>query len=246
VLTDIRSWLIATAMCVAAPTTSLGAQATAGREHATLDEPVIEVSGHGETRVAPDRATVSLSVETKGPAAATVAAANARAQRRVLDTLKALGYSGAQVSTVGYNVQPNYEPVANMGQPKQAGYVSRNTVQVTVTQLDRVGPLIDAALARGANGVQGIAFDASNTVEPRQIALAQAVTTARRDATGIAKSMGGTLGRLVSISTQEPDYSRDFMARTRVHYDLAAETPINPGEITVEASVIARWQFVAP
>ena len=143
-----------------------------------------------------------LSVETKGPAAATVAAANARIQRRVLDTLKALGYSGAQVSTVGYNVEPDYEPVAQRPQPKQVGYVSRNTVQVTLTQLDRVGPVIDAALARGANGVQDIAFDASNTDEPRQRALAQAYGQRARDATAIATSMGGTLGRLVSVPPQ--------------------------------------------
>lgn len=246
-LTGIRIWLIATAIWLAAPTTPLGAQATLVRHDTSLAEPVIEASGHGETRVAPDRATVTLSVETKGPDAASVAAANARVQRRVLDTLKALGYSGAQVSTVGYNVQPNYEPVANANQPKQVGYASRNTVQVTLTQLDRVGPVIDGALARGANGVQDVAFDASNTDAPRQSVLAQAVSNARADATAIAKSMGGTLGRLVSITAQdEPVYPRAFLARARAGYGASAETPINPGEIPVEASVIARWQFVAP
>jgi uncharacterized protein len=245
VLTGIRSWLLATAICVVAPATSLGAQSIPGRQDTILAEPVIEVSGHGETRVVPDRATVTLSVETKGPNAAAVASANARVQQRVLDTLKALGYSGAQLSTVGYNVQPNYEPVANANQPRQVGYISRNTVQVTLTQLDRVGPVIDGALARGANGVQDIAFDASNTDAPRRVVLAQAVANARADATAIAKAMGGTLGRLVSITTQdEPVYPRLFPARARVMYDASAASPINAGEITVVASVTARWQFV--
>jgi hypothetical protein len=121
------------------------------------------------------------------------------------------------------------------------------TVQVTLTQLNRVGPVIDGALARGANGVQDIAFDASNTDVPRRVVLAQAVADARADATAIAKPMGGSLGRLVSITTQdEPGYPRAFLARARAGFGASAETPITPGEITVEASVIGRWQFVAP
>ena len=242
--TDIPNRVIWTALFAAATATSVHAQAPTGREPASPMEPFIEVVGHGEIRVPPDRATVILSVETKGPVAAAVAAANARVQRRVLDTLKALGYSGTLVSTVGYNVEPDYEPVTNAPQPKQIGYVSRNSVQVTLTQLDRVGPVIDAALARGANSVQDISFDASNTDEPRQRALAQATASARGDATAIATSMGGTLGRLVSVTTQG-QFSPMPLARARVAYQPQAATPINPGEITVDASVTGRWQFVA-
>jgi uncharacterized protein len=243
--TNIPHRIIWTALFVAVSTTSLRAQVPTGREPASPVEPFIEVVGHGEIRVPPDRATVILSVETKGPVAAAVAAANARVQRRVLDTLKALGYSGTLVSTVGYNVEPDYEPMANAPQPKQVGYVSRNSVQVTLTQLDRVGPVIDAALARGANSVQDIAFDASNTDAPRQRALAQATASARGDATAIATSMGGTLGRLVSVATQG-QFRPMQLSQVKVAYRSDAVTPINPGEITVEASVTGRWQFVAP
>ena len=241
--TNIPNRLIWIAVFAAATTTSLYAQAPAGHEPASPAEPFIEVVGHGETRVPPDRATVILSVETKGPVAAAVAAANARIQRRVLDTLKALGYSGTMVSTVGYNVEPDYEAVTNAPQPKQVGYVSRNSVQVTLTQLDRVGPVIDAALARGANGVQDISFDASNTDEPRQRALAQATASARGDATAIATSMGGTLGPLVSVTSQR-QFGALQLSQVKVAYRSEAATPINPGEITVEASVTGRWQFV--
>jgi uncharacterized protein len=243
--TDIPNRVLWSALFAAATTTSLYAQAPMGREPASSVEPFIEVVGHGEIHVPPDRATVILSVETKGPVAAAVAAANARIQRRVLDTLKALGLSGTLVSTVGYNVEPDYEPVTNTPQPKQTGYVSRNTVQVTLTQLDRVGPVIDAALARGANGVQDISFDASNTDEPRHRALAQATASARGDATAIATSMGGTLGRLILVSTQGQLRPMQ-LSQVKVAYRSEAATPINPGEITVEASVTGRWQFVTP
>jgi uncharacterized protein YggE len=202
----------------------------------------VEVAGHGEVHVAPDRATVVLSVETKGVTAAAVASANAGIQRRVLDTLKALGYSGTQVSTVSYNVQPNYEPVPNAPEPRQHGYIAQNTVRVTVAQLDRVGGVIDAALARGANGVDQLNFEVSNTDAPRRAALADAVAHARADADVLAQSMGGTIGPLIAVTTQEQP-----SVYPRVAYALARNreaTPITPSEITVEASITARWQFV--
>jgi len=208
---------------------------------------VVEVAGHGEARVAPDRATVVLSVQTKGLTAAQVAAANARLQRLVLDTLRALGYSGSQVSTIGYNVEPNYEPVPNALGPRQRGYIAQNTVRVRVTQLDRVGSLIDAALARGATGVEDVEFEASNTDAPRQAALADAAAQAKTDATALAKAMGGTLGRLVELTTQvEPVYPRafDLAPHNRSSYMMASETPITPTEITIQSAIVARWEFL--
>jgi uncharacterized protein len=232
---------------VATPTASVSstvvAQTSVSRDK-RLDEPAVEVAGHGEAHVAPDRATVVISVQTKGLAAAPVGAANARIQRRVLDTLRVLGYSGTQVSTISYNVEPNHEPVPNASEPRQRGYIARNAVRVKLTQLDRIGTVIDAALARGANGVEDVVFEASNTDAPRQAALAEAAARARADAVALAKGMGGVLGRVVAVTTQdEPVYPR-IAAYAPRRFALAPETPITPTDVTVEASVIARWQFV--
>src|SRR5688500_17542700 len=109
--------------------------------------PYVEAIGQGEAQVAPDRATITFVVETKGPAAATVAAQNARIQERVLDTLRALGYTGARVSTRNYHVGPNYETTPR-GETRQVGYVARNAMTVRIRQLADIGALIDAALAR--------------------------------------------------------------------------------------------------
>jgi uncharacterized protein YggE len=223
---------------------TIGAQTSVSRDKPPLDEPVVEVAGHGEAHVAPDRATVIVSVQTKGLAAAQVAAGNARVQRRVLDTLRALGYSGAQVSTISYNVEPNFEPVPNAREPRQRGYIARNAVRVKLTQLDRIGTVIDAALARGANGVEDVVFEASNTDVPRQAALANAVAQARADATVLAKGMGGALGRLVALTTQDQLVYAASAGYAHRRFQLADETPITPTDVTVERSVIARWQFV--
>jgi uncharacterized protein len=237
--TDLRRRVVVFASLVLSIAPRLSAQMTGSR-----DEPVIEAAGHGEARVAPDRATVGVSVETKGSTAAAVGAANAVIQRRILDTLRAMGYSGAQVSTVGYSVSPDYEPAVVNGPPKRRGYTARNAVEVKVAQLDRIGSVIDAALARGATGVDDITFDVANRDAPRQAALTDAVVHARADALTLAKAMGGTLGRLIALTTQEqqPGYPRLMAQAARSVTQV--ETSITPGALSVDASVIGRWQFV--
>jgi uncharacterized protein len=102
----------------------------------------VEAVGSGEVRIAPDRATLLLSVETKGASAALVAGANARIQHAVLDTLAALGLRGTDVSTQSFNVAPDYEPTPQGRRP--AGYVARNAVIVRFADLTRIGAAIDA------------------------------------------------------------------------------------------------------
>jgi uncharacterized protein YggE len=207
--------------------------------------PYIEAIGQGEAQVAPDRATLTLVVQTKGPAAATVAAQNARTQDRVLDTLRALGYTGARVSTRNYHVGPNYETTPR--ETRQVGYVARNAMTVRITQLADIGALIDAALARGATQVEGVTFESSRADSARHAALADAATKARADAEAVARAMGGSLGALLDATTSG-DLST--MARLR-RIEVSAIrvgcggglTPITPATLEVHATVLARWQF---
>jgi uncharacterized protein YggE len=245
VTNNLPRWFIVVAALTTSSGPTIGAQTSVSRNEPALDEPVIEVAGHGVARVAPDRATVMISVQTQGLAAARVAAGNARIQRRVLDTLRTLGYTGAQVSTISDNVEPNYERLANVTERRQRGYIARNAVRVKLTQLDRIGTVIDAALARGANGVEGVVFEASNTDAPRQAALADAAAQARTDAMALAKSMGGLLGRLVDVTTEDrPLHTRFDQAYASREFSLEVVTSITPCDVTVERSIIGRWQFV--
>lgn len=68
--------------------------------------PSISVSATGEAHVTPDRATIFVGVQSRGATASAAGADNARRQKAVLDTLRALGISGDRVSTMSYNVAP--------------------------------------------------------------------------------------------------------------------------------------------
>ncbi|MBC7791470.1 MAG: SIMPL domain-containing protein [Anaerolineae bacterium] len=208
-------------------------------------DPRVEVTGHGESRVSPDGVNVTFSVETKGSTAAAAAGGNARVQERVVDTLRALGFTEKQISTISYNVAPNYEASPDGRGRSQRGYIARNAVRVELTQLDRIGAVIDAALARGATGVSNVQFKASNTAEARAIALQQAAGRARAEALVLAKAFGGTLGPLLEVTTLVPDHVAGARLMSHEAYSSVEGTPISPSEIVVAVSIVARWRFVS-
>lgn len=214
-----------------------------------LREPTPEIitTGTGEARMTPDRATVSIGVHTQAATAAKASAENARKQQAVIDTLRAMGIPANQITTVNYSVYPeqSYHPDQGDKEPKIVGYNVNNTVQVEVQKIDRVGALIDAALAKGANGINSLEFSASNTDSARRAALADALASARGDAEALAQAAGGTLGMMIEASTSfvVPPRPLMGMAARMVAGGEATPTPINPGEQTIHVNVTTRWRF---
>jgi uncharacterized protein YggE len=206
--------------------------------------PQIAVTGRGEIKVSPDRATIQVSVQTKAVTAAAAAAENATKQQAVLNAFRALGLGNDQLSTINYNVYPEqrYEPNK---EPVITGYNVTNTILVDVRKLAQVGPVIDAALSNGANMITSLQFYASNTETARRTAIASAIEKARADAEAAARAAHGSLGTLleINIGAYSPQPPRPMMmARANV---LATDTPINPGEETLSVEVSTRWRFIS-
>ena len=209
--------------------------------------PDIITSATGEARVTPDRAQVLIGVQTRAATAAQAGADNARKTRAVIDAVKARGIPAAQIATSEYNLYPEYDPQPREGPqlPRVIGYVANNTVRIEVRQLDQVGPVIDAALAAGANMVNTIQFFASNVDVARRAALAEAVVRARADADALAKAAGGSLGALLELNTQSPPVRPYPAERAMMRMSAAdTQTPIEPGQQTLAVWVSGRWAFV--
>ena len=95
----------------------------------------------GEARVTPDRATILVGVQSRAATAAAAGADNARRQKAILDTLRALGsrrrsaLDGELQRRSGDAVQPE----TGGSPPKVTGYTVTNTVRADVRRLDDVG-----------------------------------------------------------------------------------------------------------
>ena len=208
-------------------------------------EPQIAVTGRGEIKVSPDRATIQIGVQTRAPTAAVAAQENAKRQQEVLTALRALGLTNDQLSTVNYNVYPE-QRYQEGKEPIVIAYNVTNTIVADVRRLDQVGPVIDAALAHGANMITSLQFYASNTESARRAAIASAIEKARGDAEAAARAARGSLGTLleISIGSYNPPPPRPLaMMRATAGGVAQADTPINPGEETLSVEVSTRWRF---
>lgn len=217
--------------------------ATARAQGVTPSTPQIVTIGTAEARVTPDRATILIGLRSHATTAAQAGADNARRQRGVLDTLRALGLQSDQLSTLNFTVSPEiqYAPSGD-SPPRVTGYAVTNVVRVDVRKLDDVGRLIDAALTKGANQISDLQFFSSKADSVRRVALSMAVANARADADALARAAGGSLGSLIELAStgagsQPP---RELMAPLA----SARSTPIEAGEQTFSVSVIARWAYI--
>ncbi|MEP7381378.1 MAG: SIMPL domain-containing protein [Gemmatimonadota bacterium] len=206
----------------------------------------IVTSGTGEATLVPDRGYINFAVETRAKTAAQAGADNARTQAAVIAALRAKGVAAEHITTSGYSVGPD-EQYPN-GERKLLGYIARNAVIVDVQKLDRVGSLIDTALAAGANSIGGLRYYSTQMESIRRTALERAVSHARGDAEVLARAAGGALGAALEISVvnsggPRPMFSVMTMERSR---SADVETPVAVGEQTISVSVSTRWAFVSP
>jgi uncharacterized protein YggE len=201
--------------------------------------PEIAVTATGAVDLSPDYATIQVGVVTRDPQAGRAGEQNARITTALRGALRQLlRVPDDSLPSVGYSVVTDYD---RDGRP--TGYAARSVIEARVHDLGQVGSAVDAALAAGATQIAGIQFESSKRAAARLDALARAVETARREAEAMARAAGGRLGPLIEASSSQPAFVPMRAARS-VMAMAAAETPIAPPELTVEATVTARWVFI--
>lgn len=207
-------------------------------------ERLIAVSGHAEVRVAPDTVDVTLGVENQDKSAREAMERTSRAMQAVIDRLRREGVPERAIRTATLRLDPVYDqPEPGRDAPRLAGYRASNTVTITLSDVRRAGPVLDAGLAAGANQIQGILFRLADDLPHRLTALKAASDVARAKARALAEGFGVSLGRLESVSESAaviPMTQHETLAFAR---GAAADVPVQPGELTVRADVTARYRI---
>jgi uncharacterized protein YggE len=237
------AFVLASAVLTALVSISADAQ-VATPTPAPQPPPFIAASGVGDARIVPDRAMLTVAVESQAPTAAKAGTDNAARQTRVIDAVKAAGVAAAQIRTSGYNVFPEYAQGDGRA-PRITGYRAHNSVVIEVRDIAAVGKIIDAALAAGANNIGSMSLFASNSDGARKEALQKAVAKARTEAEAVASAAGGSLGSLLELSIEPYGMPQPLMRQAVGNMAMADATPIETGELTVNAMVRARWLFVS-
>jgi uncharacterized protein len=200
-------------------------------------QPSIVTRGQAIVTARPDRAFVTMAAESRSKNSADAQKQNAAAMTAVLQKIEQAGVPKDAVRTIGYELQPEFD-YAN-GRQTFRNYVARNTVEVRLDDIDRVGIVIDAAAAGGATTITGIRFDVRNRAALERDALRQAVADARARAEAAAAGAGATIDRIVRIEEEgapfEPPRPMMRMAAQAIERDVA--TPVEPSTIEIRAQV---------
>jgi uncharacterized protein YggE len=210
---------------------------------ANPNQRTIEVAGNGEVQAAPDFAVLSLAIETHAATAAEAAGRNGALAQKVSDALRAkLGDKG-KTWTGGYSLNPEYSDQSRPNaKPSITGYQAQNTITVQTGALDLVGPLIDAAIAAGANRVNSLDFNLHDDTRARNEAIAKAAKDAQTQAQALAAALGLKLGPIVNAATASIDRPQPMMG-ARLTMAMGRATPVQPGEVTVPATVSLTYQI---
>jgi uncharacterized protein len=202
----------------------------------------IEVNGNGQSQAAPDLATLEVTIETHAPTAADAAGSNGHLAQKVRDALQEkLGDKG-MMWTGGYSLYPEYNEPRNGGKPTITGYRAENSITVETGSLDLVGPLIDAAIAAGANRVNSLDYSLRENSKARSDAITKASKDAQTQAEALAAALRLKLGPIVRASTVAE--IRPVLARgVAMGASIGAPTPIEPGQVTVPATVSLTYEI---
>lgn len=204
--------------------------------------PQIITTGTGTVRLPPDRALVSIAIETRGPTAGRAAAAGALPLARVRDSLQSQGFHAESIQTISFGVAPRYD-YPRGGQ--LIDYAARTVLAVRLRDLDRLGGMLDGVLGAGATSIASIEFESDTLARARDGAFSEALAAARSEAAALAKAAGGGLGPLILVSTT-PTSS---FSRGASYSGSGYEGSIAPNvrrDVIVSVWLEARWAFVAP
>lgn len=200
----------------------------------------ITVTGSATVNVVPDMATITLGVTTNGDTAAAAMASNNEAVSAVIARLIAAKVADRDMQTSSLSVNPNW--VANAAGTGQEvkGYVASNMLTVQIRALDTTGAVLDAAIADGANTLNGLTFGVAEERpvedEARKRAVADAVSRAKL----LAEAAGEKLGAIVSIS--EGGNAQPFPGVMFKAAD-SARVPVAAGEVGISSTVTIVWQL---
>ena len=196
----------------------------------------IIVTGEGVVKATPDQAWVSIGAESRSKISKDAQQRNAEAMTAVQQKIAAFGIPKDAIKTTAIDLQMEFD-YAN-GKQTPRGYVARNTIEVRVDDLAKLGDVLDAVVDSGATTIHGLRFDVKQRDQLEATALQAAVKNAMAKAQAIAtgseprdRSRLEDRGDIVRRRAGADDEADGDGARP------TPSTPVAAGELEIRAQV---------
>jgi uncharacterized protein YggE len=194
----------------------------------------MSLSGTGKISVMANQAIIILGVYTEGKTANTAMLENAELMSKVFNAIAAYHF---ETHTIGYTINPVY----NYEMQMVVGYQVTNTLQITVTDLTKVGAIIDSASNAGANTINSVTFTIKDEdfAKYKLQAYTEAVKDVQAKAKAITEGFGITISGIQSINENYyyPVYRNVYTATDMKAGATQASTPIVSGTLDISVTL---------
>lgn len=207
---------------------------------------LISVSGQGEVQAEPDRALVTLGVESHKVKLDDARAEVTKAIDAVLKLTRDLKLDSKHVRATRINVQPEYNWDNNGRERTLIGYVVARQVDIELRDLDKLGQLLEKSTDLGMNQLGEPRLDSSKRHDLEREALSKAVEDARLNAEVLAKAAGAKLGPAHTISATSGFAAPPMPMRVKAMAATAedASQTYQTGQMSFTGSVQIEYDLV--
>ncbi len=203
----------------------------------------VVVSGVGSAEVEPDRATITMSIVAREKTLDGAQSNAAKVTASVLALCDRLDIDRDKVNSTGASVQPDYRWNRETEQQELRGYIAQRQIVVDVRDLEILGKVIEGAVAAGVNQVSPPVLDSGKRRDAYREALAHAAEDARANAAQLARSLGASLGQVITINTEsspaQPPVMRNMVRAMAVESD--SEATYNAADLSFDATVTVTF-----
>lgn len=210
-------------------------------------ENTITVSDTGTVYTKPDLGLITASVVTEAETVAEAMNENTENMNAVIAAVKDQGVEEKDLKTTSFNIYPRYEWYEKSlyyptGKRVLVGYEVRQSLEVKIRDLTKIGSVIQAVTDAGANQVSDLQLTIDKQDELKARAREEAITKAKAKAEELAKQLGVKLVGISSFS--ESGETPRFIAMEATEGLGGAGGPaIETGENKIEITVNITYEI---
>lgn len=198
--------------------------------------PMITVSGEGKVKVAPDQASIFISIETKGTKAEDVKREKDKKMDAILKFVKKSNIAKEDFQTQRVSLNPNYDY-----EKKKHNYVATQTLQILLKDLSKYDALMEGLVNEGINRIDNVEFKSSKLVQLQSDARKLAIKEAKVKAEDFVSVLGQKVGKAILISDNSQSYHPQprmyAMKSVAVMDESTPRETLAIGEIEITANV---------
>jgi len=197
--------------------------------------PMINVSGEGKVKIAPDQASISISIETKGTKAEEVKRENDKKMDAILKFIKNSNIAKEDYQTQRISLNPNYDY-----EKKKHNYIATQSVQILLKDLSKYDVLMEGLVNEGINRIDNVEFKSSKMKELQSDARKLAMKDAKAKAEDYVSVLGQKVGKAILITDNTSIYTpqpRMYAMKSMAMDESASKETLAVGEIEIKANV---------